>query len=153
LFSWDDANAYNLIFMGAPPHNVSLFQVPLGRKLRFKPYDAEPHKYEGCVQNLELQAGEREFYCTSAEGPTTTEYSLVTLSTGTSSSRVVLFAAGTTTFGTQATVEFLCDSERVAEIVRRLGRDSSGNLPPFEALLRCRVRAGVPVGASLVLVK
>ncbi len=153
IFSWDDANAYNLIFLGAPPHNVSLFQVPLGLKLKFKPYAQEPRKNEGCIQNLEPKPGEEQYYCASSEGPTTIEYALVTLSPGEDQSRVVLVIAGTTTFGTQAAAEYVCDPARVPAILAALGARSGQPLPPFDALLRCRIRGGVPVAAELVLVK
>jgi hypothetical protein len=153
LFSWDDANAYNLIFLGAPPHNVSLFRVPLGRKLKFKPYGEEPHKEQGCVHNLEPQGGEEEFSCTFYDGATFTEYALVTLSEGVNRSSSVLVVAGTTTLGTQAAIDFTCDPGRVSEIGRRLRVRRGDSLPPFDALIRCRSRSGAPVAADLVLVK
>ena len=153
LFTWDDANAYNLIFLGAPPHNVSLFRLPLGRKLKFKPYGEEPRKQEGCVRNLQPEKGEDEFYCTSNDGATNTEYALVTQSEGIDKGKIVLVAAGTTTFGTQATVDFICDPERAPQIGRLLGVRSGDRLPPFDALIRCRIRSGAPVSAELVLVK
>ena len=153
LFSWDDAKAYNLIFLGAPPHNVALFQVPLGRKLKIKPYSEDPRRNEGCVQNLFPQGKEENFYCAYEEGPTRVEYSLVTLSAGVDQSKAVLVVAGTTTFGTQATIEYLCDPERVAAVNRALGTGAGETTVPFDALFRCRIRGGVPVGAELVLVK
>lgn len=153
LFSWDDAKAYNVIFLGAPPHNVSLVQIPLGRKLKIKPYAEEPRKNQGCIRNLTPQAGEDEFYCTYAEGPTTVEYSLVTMSPGVEGARAILVVAGTTTFGTQAAMEFLCGAERIAALNRSLKTKPGEAPPPFDALLRCRVRAGVPIGAELVLVR
>ncbi|MCU0247267.1 MAG: hypothetical protein MUC42_11865, partial [Bryobacter sp.] len=120
LFAWDDAKAYNLIFLGAPPHNVSLFQVPLGRKLKIKPYGDSPFQNQGCIQNLSVRKGEEEYYCQSSEGPTSVEYALVTMSPGVDQSKPVLVVAGTTTFGTQAAMEFICDSERIDAVNRAL---------------------------------
>ncbi len=153
LFAWDDAKAYNLIFLGAPPHNVSLFQVPLGRKLKIKPYGEEPHLYRGCIQNLSVQKGEDEYYCQSTEGPTSVEYALVTMSAGAGRNRPVLVVAGTTTFGTQAAMEFICDAERIDAVSRLLGEAASAGVPVFDLLIRCRIRGGVPVGAEFVLLK
>jgi hypothetical protein len=153
LFSWDDAKAYNLIFLGAPPHNVSLAQIPVGRKLKIKPYGEEPRKDEGCMQNLSPAQGEQDMYCTYSEGPTSVEYALVTMSQGVENSKSALVVAGTTTFGTQAAMEFLCDPERIGALNRALGVPAGQAPPPFDALLRCRVRGGVPIGAELVLLK
>lgn len=153
LFSWDDAKAHNLIFLGAPPHNVPLFQVPLGRLLKIKPFGEEPHKGVGCIHNLSPRQGEELYYCTYEEGPTRVEYSLVTMSPGVDPSKAVLIVAGTTTFGTQAAMEFFCDPERIEGVNRALRGANGKQVPAFDALIRCRVRGGVPVGAELVLVK
>lgn len=154
LFSWDDAKAYNLIFMGAPPHNVSLLRLPIGRKLKLKPFGEEPRPQEGCIRNIQPEKGENDLYCTSYDGAITTEYSLVTLSTGLQDGRIVLVAAGATTLGTQATVEYLCDPERVPQIARLLHLQLKQRMPPqFDALIRCRIRSGTPVSAEVVLAK
>lgn len=153
LFAWDDAKAYNLIFLGAPPHNVSLFQVPLGKKLKIKPYEAEPRKNQGCIQNLFPEKGEEEYYCAYLEGPNSVEYSLVTRAPGVNQTRVVLVVAGTTTFGTQATMEYLCDEKRIEVLNLALETTGQSAAAQFDALFRCRVRGGAPIGAELVLVK
>jgi hypothetical protein len=151
LFTWDDARARSLIFVGAAPHNISLSEIPIGRWFRFKPYGQEPFRDKGCVQNLQPRAGEEAFFCTSTEGQTVAEYAIVTLARGPDQTHPVLFIAGTTTFGTQAATEFLCDRARAAELLSELG--ASGDAPVFEALLRCRLRGSAPISAELLAVR
>jgi hypothetical protein len=75
------------------------------------------------------------------------------MSPGVDQSKPVLVVAGTTTFGTQAAMEFICDSERIDAVNRALGGAASAGVPVFDILIRCKVRSGVPVGAEFVLLK
>jgi hypothetical protein len=63
---------------------------------------------------------------------------------------MVLIIAGTTTFGTQGAVEYLCRQESLEELLARLGVKKAEDLRPFEALLRIRISRGVPVETTLV---
>lgn len=152
LFTWDDARAYNLIFLGAPPHNVPLSQLPLARHLQFKTHEQEPLKGQGCVRNLQPRPGEQEYYCSSAQGSNQTEYAIVTLAPSADRVHHVLMFAGTSTLGTQAAVEFFCDPGRLVDLDGMLGIGNSGP-QPFEAILRCKLRGGAAVSADLVLAK
>lgn len=58
--------------------------------------------------------------------------------------------AGTTTFGTQGAVEFVCRQASVEELLLRLSVLHAGELKPFEALVRVTVTRGVPVETDLV---
>lgn len=151
LFNWDDARNHNVIFVGAPPHNVPLFDMPIARRFRMKPYGEEPRADVGCFENLQPAAGEEKLYCMSTEGSTQTEYAMVTFSRGVDNRRQAMLVAGTTTFGTEAAVEFLCDQDRMATLRRALSATS--DWPPFEALLKCTVRSGVPISAELAIAR
>jgi len=59
--------------------------------------------------------------------------------------------AGTTTFGTQGAVEFVCDPDRVRDLPRI--SNATGGLAPFTALLRIKVNRGVPVEGDLVALR
>jgi len=65
----------------------------------------------------------------------------------------VLILAGTTTIGTQAAVEFVCDENSLHQLLQRLNVTSSGSVKPFEAVLHVRVTRGVPVDTGIVAVR
>jgi hypothetical protein len=69
---------------------------------------------------------------------------------GLSPSRSILIIAGTTTFGTQGAVEYVCRPDSLAGLLLRLSISDSGELKPFEALLRVKIAKGVPVETELV---
>jgi hypothetical protein len=64
-----------------------------------------------------------------------------------------MILAGTTTFGTQAAVEYVCRQNSVHDLLSRLGVSRPGELKPFEALLHVKVARGVPVETELVAVR
>jgi hypothetical protein len=47
-------------------------------------------------------------------------------------------------------VEYVCRPDSVSELLLRLSVSDSGELKPFEALLRVKVTKGVPVETELV---
>jgi len=152
LFTWEDAKAHRLIFVGAPPHNVPLGELPVARRFRLKPWGAEPMPGAGCVENLRPTAGELGLYCQEGQGQSQVEYIVVTSSGGVDDRQAALLFAGTTTFGTEAGVEYFCDPGKMAELAKALGVTGRSGWPAFEALLRCHLRGGIPVSAELVKV-
>jgi hypothetical protein len=65
----------------------------------------------------------------------------------------VMILAGTTTLGTQAAVEFVCQQNSLQQLLPQLKVSSSGELQPFEAVLRVKIARGVPVESSVVAVR
>ena len=61
--------------------------------------------------------------------------------------------AGTTTIGTQAAVEYVCRQSSVEELLLRLPVSQTGQLKPFEAVIRVKVTRGVPVETELVALR
>ncbi len=61
--------------------------------------------------------------------------------------------AGTTTFGTQAAVEFVSRRTSVEALLSQLSASSPGDLKPFEAVVRVKIALGVPVGMELAAVR
>jgi hypothetical protein len=62
----------------------------------------------------------------------------------------MMIDAGTTTFGTQGAIEYVCRQSSSEELLLRLSVSQTGELQPFEALLRVKVTRGVPVETQLV---
>ena len=153
LFSLDDANENDLIFVGSPAENLTLLDLPGTTDFVFTRPNSGPHKGELVVRNVHPVAGEPALFSpTDSSRPLEEDYSVVALIPGLNPARHVLILAGTTTIGTQAAVEYVCEQGSVEELMRKLA--PGGGAPKFfEALLRVKVTRGVPIGIQLVSVR
>jgi hypothetical protein len=153
LFSLDDASDNNLIFVGSPAENLTLLDLPGTKDFIFTRRISNPHHGELVIRNVNPAPGEPALYSpTDSSEPLEEDYSIVALIPGLNPLRQVLILAGTTTIGTQAAVEYVCEPDSVEELMRSLGL-GGGAPKPFEALLRVKVTRGVPVGIQLVSVR
>jgi hypothetical protein len=154
LFTLDDAKENNLIFVGSPAENLTLLDVPGSQEFVFKRLEAGPHKGELGIVNVHPEAGQPEiFYPSNSSQPLTEDYAIIALVHGLNPERHMLILAGTTTIGTQAAVEYVCEKDSLEELLRNLSVRTGSDVKPFEALLRVRVARGVPVGVQLVAVR
>jgi hypothetical protein len=154
LFTLDDAKENNLIFVGSPAENLTLLDVPGSQEFIFKRPDAGPHKGELGIVNVHPEAGQPEFfYPSNSSQPLTEDYAIIALVQGLNPERHMLILAGTTTIGTQAAVEYVCEKDSLEELLRNLSVRTGSDVKPFEALLRVKVARGVPVGVQLVAVR
>jgi len=151
LFSLDDAQNTDLIFVGSPSENLNLLEIPGTREFIFQRVSEGPRKGDLAVFNVHPQPGEQKFYLASpSDAPLTEDYALVAFIPGLNPSRSVMIIAGTTTFGTQGAVEYACREKSVQELLLRLSVSDTGGLKPFEALLHVKIAKGVPVETDLV---
>jgi hypothetical protein len=102
--------------------------------------------------NLHPAPGEEAVFFGSRDLPITEDYAVVELVRGTQSAQSVLLLAGTTTFGTQGAVEFVCNQDRIRDLLTRLGVKGD-SLPPFSAVLRVKVNRGVPTESSIAALR
>jgi len=77
----------------------------------------------------------------------------VALLRGLNPARSELILAGTTTFGTQAAVEYVCRQSSVERLLLRLSVSPTGEPEPFEAVLHVKVTRGVPLESELVALR
>jgi hypothetical protein len=153
LFSLDDLKQNNLIFLGSPSENLTLRDIPGTTHFVFQRLASGPRVGDLSIATISPQAGEPAFSVASPAGqPLSEDYAVVGLKHGLQSSQLVLIIAGTTTFGTQGAVEYLCRQESLEELLSRLDVHKADQLRPFEALLRIRISHGVPVEITLVAV-
>jgi len=153
LFSLDDLKQNNLIFLGSPAENLTLRDIPSTSHFVFQRVASGPRTGDLSIATVSPQAGEPAFSLASpADQNLTEDYAVIGLKHGLEPSHLVLIIAGTTTFGTQGAVEYLCRQESLEELLSRLGVKKADDLHPFEALLRIRVSRGVPVESTLVAV-
>jgi hypothetical protein len=154
LFSLDDAKNNDLIFVGSPAENLTLRDIPGTRQFVFQRLTSGERKGDLAIANMHPQPGETPYFLGSpATSPLTEDYSVIALVRGMDPARSELILAGTTTIGTQAAVEFVCDESSLSQLLQRLKVTSSSGLKPFEAVLRVKVTRGVPVETSIVAVR
>jgi hypothetical protein len=154
LFSLDDAKSNNLIFVGSPFENLTLLEVPGSQEFVFRRMTSGSRKDEEAIVNVHPQPGEAKEYLPSPRNaPLTEDYAVVGLVKGLNPGQAVLILAGTTTIGTQAAVEYVCRQSSVEELLLRLPVSQTGQIKPFEAVIRVKVTRGVPVGTELVALR
>jgi hypothetical protein len=153
LFSLDDANKNNLIFVGSPSENLSLLDIPGTQEFVFERVRSGPRKGDLAIVSRHPKPGDAESYLASpSNSPLTEDYAVVGFVPGKSSDRFVMILAGTTTFGTQGAVEFACDPEAVEKLLPQIA-GSSADMKPFEALVHVKIARGVPLETELVAVR
>lgn len=154
LFSLDDANNNDLIFVGSPSENLKLSDLPSTREFVFQRLNDGPRKGDLAIANVHPRGNEPAAFVASPSGaPLTEDYAVVALMPGINPARSVMVLAGTTTFGTQAAVEFVCRKSSVEALLAQLSATSFGSMRPFEAVVRVKIALGVPVGMDLVAVR
>jgi hypothetical protein len=154
LFSLDDAKNNDLIFVGSPTENLTLLDIPGTQDFVFKTVASGIRKGNTEIVNVHPQPEEpKEFLATPASQPLTEEYSVIALIKGLNPSRSALILAGTTTIGTQAAVEYVCQQDSLEQLLLRLSVSNSGELKPFEAVIRVKVAKGVPIASELIALR
>jgi hypothetical protein len=154
LFSLDDAKNNDLIFMGSPTENLTLLEIPGTQDFVFKTVPSGIRKGNTEIINVHPQSGEpKEFLASPANQVLTEEYAVIALVRGLNPSHSELILAGTTTIGTQAAVEYVCQQNSLEELLLRLSVSNSGEMKPFEAVIHVKVAKGVPVGSELVALR
>lgn len=154
LFALDDVKNNDLIFIGSPSENLTLMDIPGTKEFVFRRVPSGPRKGDLAIVNMHPEASEVETNLASpSNSPLTEDYAVVALMPGLSPSRSVMILAGTTTFGTQGAVEYVCRQNSVQELLLRMSVSKSGELNPFEALLHVKIARGVPVETELVALR
>jgi hypothetical protein len=154
LFTLDDVKSHNLIFVGSPSENLSLLDIPNTQEFVFQRVASGPRQGDLSIVSKHPKPGEAGAYLASPSNAQLTEdYSVVGLVPGIESGRYVMILAGTTTFGTQGAVEFVCRQDSVAKLLKEIPDSSAGTMKPFEALVRVKIARGVPVETELVAVR
>lgn len=154
LFSLDDAKNNDLILIGSPSENLTLLVIPSTRDFVFKRIASGPRTGQVAIVNLHPEAGEAKSYlATPGDETLADDYSVIALVRGLNPARSELILAGTTTIGTQAAVEYVCQPNYLEQLLLRLAVSNSGELKPFEAVIHVKVTRGVPVGSQLVALR
>src|SRR6478609_9196223 len=154
LLSLDDVKNNDMIFVGSPAENLTLREIPNTQDFVFRRLDSGPRQGDLSITNVHPQSGEAEYWVGSPSHAVLSEdYSVIALVRGLNPAKSVLILAGTTTIGTQAAVEFVCQQNSLDEILPRLQLGENGELKPFEAVVRVKVTRGVPVESEIVALR
>jgi hypothetical protein len=154
LFTLDDVQRNDLIFLGSPSENLTLMDIPNTKEFVFQRLDSGPRKGDLAIVNVHPERGEsKEYLASPSNAPLIEDYAVVALLPGLAPSRSILILAGTTTFGTQGAADYVCRENSVAELLQRLAVPKTGEPKPFEAVLRVKVTRGVPVQMELVALR
>lgn len=150
LFTLDDANNTNLIFVGSPSENLPLLDIPSTKEFVFQRVASGPRKGDLAIVNRHPQPGEATQYLASPSNqPLMEDYGVVALVPGMSPGLFVMTLAGTTTFGTQGSVEFASRADDVSKLLQKIP-GSANTMRPFEALVHIKIARGVPLETDLV---
>lgn len=153
LFSLDDIKNNDLIFVGSPSENLTLLEIPGTKEFVFQRLTSGRRNGDLAIVNAHPQQGEpKEFLASPENRPFTEDYAVIALMKGLNPERSVMILAGTTTFGTQGAVEYVCRQDSVEKLLLRLALSDTGESKPFEAILHVKVEHGVPVSTELVAV-
>jgi hypothetical protein len=154
LFSLDDAQNNNLIFVGSPAENLTLLDIPSTHEFVFQRLPSGPRRNDLAVINVHPQPDEQKMFLATPSGtPLTEDYAIIGLVPGMNPARSVLILAGTTTIGTQAAAEYVTRQDSLEQLLLRLSVSENGEMKPFEAVLHVKVARGVPVGTELVALR
>ncbi len=154
LFTLDDVQDNNLIFIGSPSENLTLREIPGTEDFVFHRMTTGPRKGDLAILNVDPNPGEQSAYLASpSDQPMTRDYAVVALMHALNPAHWVMILAGTTTFGTQGAVQYVSQEANVKDLLLRLSVDPTGALSPFEALLQIEVTKGVPVQEKLLSVR
>lgn len=151
LFTLDELKQNELIFLGSPSENLTLREIPTTRHFRFQRVPGGPRAGDlGIVSDGNISGAPEIALATPSNQPLTDDYAVIGLLSGREPGRSVLVLAGTTTFGTQAAVEYVCRQDSLQELLDKLSVHKPEDLTPFEALLHVKVAHGVPVEMQLI---
>jgi hypothetical protein len=151
LFSLDDAKNNDLIFLGSPSENLTLLEIPSTREFSFATLQCCARQGNVEIVNNHPAANESKEYLASPSNQQLTEdYAVIALVQGLTPARSALILAGTTTIGTQAAAEYVCDPDSINQLLQRLGVSTPAQLKPFEAVIHAKVVRGVPVSSEIV---
>jgi hypothetical protein len=154
LFTLDDAKNNNLIFVGSPAENLTLREIPSTHEFIFQRLESGPRKGDLAIFNVHPKPDEQTIFLPSPPRPPLTEdYSVIALVHGLNPARYTLILAGTSTLGTQAAAEFVCQPDSVLGLLQQLGVSGASELKPFEAVIQIEIKHDVPVGTKLVLLR
>lgn len=149
LFTLDDAQDYNVIFVGSP--GAQLSQIRSTRRFTLKRAPDGFGSTKLVVMSTDPGSSKSTVEAVSSGGqPNGVDYAIVALEKAPDNPHWKLFLEGTSTVATQAAVDFVCSESSVGILENRLHVTNATSPKPFEGLLKLTVSNDVPMDTELV---
>ena len=156
----DDLDRHNVILLGSPFQNVAVAQLLTVGDFSFRNPNERHEQWRAQIVDTHPAAGNKAVYTTERDVSTrmlTTDYSLITITSGVTQGRHIAFLGGLDTKGTQGATMFATSMSGIEQIEKALTAPSSTNREDptaFQALVRVKLAKGYQVlGAELVAVR
>jgi hypothetical protein len=156
----DDLDRHNVILLGSPFQNVAVAQLLTAGDFSFRNPDERHEQWRGQIVDNHPIAGDKAIYTTERDPSTrmlTTDYSLITITSGVTQGRHIAFLGGLDTKGTQGATMFATSVSGIEQIEKALAAHASTNHEnptALQALVRVNLAKGYQVlGAELVAVR
>lgn len=151
LFAIDDARRSNIIFVGFPGASPIISQIPGTTEFTIRSEEVNGRHLRWMILDHHPPAGTVGMYHeASLVAPISTDYAIVALKRGLDPSHWTLFLEGTSTIGTEAAVDYVCNESTVAGLLEKMHVGGDAQLKSFEGLLRVRMANAVPVETELL---
>jgi hypothetical protein len=156
----DDLDRHNVILLGSPFQNVAVAQLLTVGDFSFRNPDERHEQWRAQIIDTHPAAGNKAVYTTERDVSTrmlTTDYSLITITSGVTQGRHIAFLGGLDTKGTQGATMFATSVSGIEQIEKALAATAltnHENPTAFQALVRVKLAKGYQVlGAELVAVR
>jgi hypothetical protein len=156
----EDLRQHSVILMGSSFQNVAVAQLVKLGDFSFQNPDARLEQWRAEILNSRPQGQEEASYRTERDPVThvlKADYGIVSIQPGVVSGRHIAILGGLDTTGTEGATMYATSQAGVEEMRRALkalgGKGTTGEMPPFQALVRVQLEKGYEVlGTSLVTV-
>ena len=150
--SVEDLKDSNLIFIGAPVENLMVKKVVTLKHFEFQELTSGPRTGQVVIQNRDPLPGEPPVYMANSlpDAALVDDYALIArMPIDTTHEAIV--AAGTTTIGTEAAVDYICQPDTIKQLKQKLG--STGHTGAYELILHIKVVDDVPMKVEIVTIR
>ncbi|HUZ45141.1 MAG TPA: hypothetical protein VMW54_00750 [Terriglobia bacterium] len=158
LTSYDDIKNNNVIFLGSDKQDQILKNLPVVQELVFELPPPDQYTMGSYIRDMNPPPGYPATYglqLNPSTGAIQVDYGLISLLPGVSAGHHVLVLAGITTLATQAAGDFVTSQRDMAllEQMPAVATAMKSRSASFQALLEVKVRDGVPLDATCLLVR
>ena len=147
-----DLKDSNLIFIGAPVENLMVKKVVTLKHFEFQELTSGPRTGQVVIQNRNPLPGEQPVYMASSvpDEPLVDDYALIARMPIDPTHEAIV-AAGTTTIGTEAAADYLCQPDTLKQLQQKL--KANGHDGAYELILHIKVVDDVPMSVEIVTVR
>ena len=150
--SVEDLKDSNLIFIGAPVENLMVKKVVTLKHFEFQELTSGPRTGQVVIQNRDPLPGEPPVYMASSlpDAALVDDYALIARMPIDATHEAIV-AAGTTTIGTEAAADYICQPDTLKQLRQKL--ESTGRNAAYELILHIKVVDDVPMQIEIVTIR